>query len=207
MKASENRIGLSKHFPLDFFAVRAYRFLSLVIVGALVMLFGIIACYREIIESEGKIAGLWVAIGCFLAYSAGAVWYGYRIAQGTWWDVWIRCIQLMDENEARRKLVGPPCPPISAFTTVLAFLLTGCLAILFGRLFSTFPPMVRQRNDWLPGFFMLCSLLVGSGTLVAVFYDRTWWNKSAWAWIIGFNFLTMFLALIVGVVIITLSSR
>ena len=73
-----------------FFGRRAYRFLAAMIFGASVMLGGIIVGYRQLQQGlEKSEAGLYIGIACLGVYSAAAVWYAYRIHQGTWQRVWI----------------------------------------------------------------------------------------------------------------------
>jgi len=66
------------------------------IFGASGMLVALVACYRESQRGleDGK-AGLYICIACFIMYFTGAVWYAYRIRQGSWQRVWIyilRCL-------------------------------------------------------------------------------------------------------------------
>jgi hypothetical protein len=75
------------------------------------------------------------------------------------------------------------------------------------KIFALAPLLYARRESFAvclrrePGAFG-DPFFFGSDSLLATLYDRTWRRKRMLVWIISFNFLTMILALLIGVAII-----
>ena len=76
-------------WAIRFFSKQAYRFLVVLLSGALVMLWAVFRCFREMQQktADGQ-AGFWIAVVCFTVYFTGLIWYLRRIRTGTWPQFW-----------------------------------------------------------------------------------------------------------------------
>ncbi len=55
---------------------------------------GIVACHRELANgAEHSKGGLYVCIGCFVAYLIAAIWYAREIRRGTWQQIWLNALE------------------------------------------------------------------------------------------------------------------
>jgi hypothetical protein len=91
-----------------------------------------------------------------------------------------------------------PPPPITGWCATVAFIHTLGQAITFAILLCQIALRFKGHGDIVCLIFMGISYFFGSGTLVATFYNRTWWVKETGSWISSFNFLTMVLSLMLS---------
>jgi hypothetical protein len=79
-----------------FFAGRSYRFMTVLVFAAAVMLLASVMIYAQVWQdSVISRAALFITGPFFVFYSVTAVWYARRIRQGTWKVLWVQALRAL----------------------------------------------------------------------------------------------------------------